>query len=105
MLRESIGFLPRVDHATFLQVMRHMIDLGGGDVEHPEPDGLTDEVMDISARNPEVMRAVQTMACEESHDFQLGALLGMAVTYNVLRTQLEVNALRSLAGSAEASVA
>ncbi len=94
------SMLPVVDPSTARSCLHDILfsaDVEQIEDESGEGDALTDQIMAIAAENRQVMQAVQTMAQDESRDFQMGALLGMAVTYNVLRAQIEVNALKGMA--------
>jgi len=91
--------LPLVEQSTMNSAISSLLDLP---FDGENLDGLTDQVLEIAAENSNVLAAVQLMACDESPEFQSAALMGMAVTYNVLRAQLEIEDLNRLLPAKEA---
>lgn len=90
--------LPCVERSTVARAIGDLLDLPTGE----DLDGLTNQVLAIDRENPQVLRAVELLVSDEPANFRHGALMGMAVTYNVLRAQLEIEDLNRLAMATEA---
>ena len=59
---------------------------------------LVDWVLAVKAENPQIAETVAWMMADSESPIKLAGLIGMAVTYNALKAQVEVEALERLAG-------
>ncbi len=88
--------LPVVTHETALGAACEIIR---AEIEGDEGSSvLMNWVAAVQAENPEVAKAVAVMLSDAEHSVKVAGLIGMAITYNALKAQAEVEALERLAG-------